>query len=80
MSAISTGDGEYEYVVDRFQAGVSQYVDAYHRDGTFMWRVDMGPNSTNTDLSLSGPDTISCGMPTMKPCMTSTATARPSSY
>jgi rhamnogalacturonan endolyase len=55
------GDGEYEYVVDRFQAGVSQYVDAYHRDGTFMWRVDMGPNSTNTDLSLSGPDTISCG-------------------
>jgi rhamnogalacturonan endolyase len=55
------GDGEYDYVVDRFQAGVSQYVDAYKRDGTFMWRVDMGPNSTNTDLSLSGPDTISCG-------------------
>jgi len=26
-----------------------------------MWRIDMGPNSTNTDLSLSGPDTISCG-------------------
>jgi rhamnogalacturonan endolyase len=55
------GDGEYDFVVDRFQAGVSQYVDAYKRDGTFMWRVDMGPNSTNTDLSLSGPDTISCG-------------------
>jgi len=55
------GDGEYDFVVDRFQAGVSQYVDAYKRDGTFLWRVDMGPNSTNTDLSLSGPDTISCG-------------------
>ena len=55
------GDGEYDFVVDRFQAGASQYVDAYKRDGTFMWRVDMGPNSTNTDLSLSGPDTISCG-------------------
>jgi rhamnogalacturonan endolyase len=55
------GDGEYEYVVDRFGNDLSQYVDAYHRDGTFMWRVDMGPNSTNTDLSLSGPDTISCG-------------------
>jgi MYXO-CTERM domain-containing protein len=55
------GDGEYEYIVDRFGANLSQYVDAYHRDGTFMWRVDMGPNSTNTDLSLSGPDTISCG-------------------
>jgi hypothetical protein len=26
-----------------------------------MWRVDMGPNSTNTDLSLSGPATISVG-------------------
>jgi rhamnogalacturonan endolyase len=55
------GDGEYEYVVDRFLNNVSQYVDAYKRDGTFMWRVDMGPNSTNTDLSRSGPDTISCG-------------------
>ena len=55
------GDGEYEFVVDRFGNNVSQYVDAYHRDGKFMWRVDMGPNSTNTDLSLSGPDTISCG-------------------
>jgi MYXO-CTERM domain-containing protein len=55
------GDGEFDFVVDRFQAGVSQYVDAYKRDGTFLWRVDMGPNSTNTDLSLSGPDTLSCG-------------------
>jgi rhamnogalacturonan endolyase len=55
------GDGEYEYVVDRFGNGVSQYVDAYHRTTGFMWRVDMGPNSTNTDLSLSGPGTISCG-------------------
>jgi rhamnogalacturonan endolyase len=55
------GDGEYEYVVDRFGNDLSQYVDAYHRDGTFMWRVDMGPNSTNTALSLSGPDTLSCG-------------------
>jgi rhamnogalacturonan endolyase len=55
------GDGEYEYIVDRVQTNASQFVDAYKRDGTFMWRVDMGPNSTNTDLSLSGPDTISVG-------------------
>jgi hypothetical protein len=55
------GDGEYEFIVDRIQTNASQYVDAYKRDGTFMWRVDMGPNSTNTDLSLSGPDTISVG-------------------
>jgi len=55
------GDGEYEYIVDRVQTNASQFVDAYHRDGRFMWRVDMGPNSTNTDLSLSGPSTISVG-------------------
>jgi rhamnogalacturonan endolyase len=50
------GDGEYEYVVDRFGNGVSQYVDAYHRTKGFMWRVDMGPNSTNTGSSLFGMD------------------------
>jgi hypothetical protein len=55
------GDGEYEFIVDRVQNAASQFVDAYHRDGTFMWRVDMGQNSTNTDMSLSGPATISVG-------------------
>jgi len=55
------GDGEYEFIVDRVQTNASQFVDAYHRDGRFMWRVDMGPNSANTDLSLSGPATISVG-------------------
>jgi hypothetical protein len=30
------GDGEYEFVVDRFGNSVSQYVDAYRRDGTFL--------------------------------------------
>ena len=46
------GDGEYEYVVDRQETtGVSQFVDAYHRDGRFLWRIDMGPNSTGTDNS-----------------------------
>jgi rhamnogalacturonan endolyase len=55
------GDGEYEYVVDRLQRNASQYVDAYHRDGRFLWRIDMGPNSTNTDLSSPGAGTIAYG-------------------
>jgi len=55
------GDGEYEYVVDRLQNNASQYVDAYHRDGRFLWRIDMGPNSTKTDLSLPGAGTIAYG-------------------
>ena len=45
------GDGEYDFVVDRISAALSQdarqYVDAMKRDGTFLWRVDMGTNSIN---------------------------------
>jgi len=55
------GDGEYEYVVDRFQANTNQYLEAYHRTTGFMWRVDMGPNSTNTALSKPGPAAIGVG-------------------
>ena len=55
------GDGEYEYVVDRMQATTNQYFEAYHRTTGFMWRVDMGPNSTNTSLSKPGPAAIGIG-------------------
>ena len=55
------GDGEYEYVVDRMQANTNQYFEAYHRTTGFMWRVDMGPNSTNTSLSKPGPAAIGIG-------------------
>ncbi len=56
------GDGEYEFVVDRQEApNTSQYVDAYHRDGRFLWRIDMGPNSTNTSNSTPGPANIGFG-------------------
>ena len=40
---------------------MSMFVDTYKSDGTLMWRVDRGPNSPNTDLSLSGPATIGAG-------------------
>ncbi len=51
------GDGEYDYVVDRHStttANVNQYLQAYKLDGTFLWQIDMGPNSTLT----SGNSTI----------------------
>ena len=51
------GDGRYDYVIDRQnygaisedgEGGTADYpspkVEAYRSDGTFMWRIDMGPN------------------------------------
>lgn len=51
------GDGKYDYVLDRQnygavtedgEGGTADYpspkVEAYKSDGTFLWRVDMGPN------------------------------------
>ena len=44
------GDGEYDFLVDRLSTtgGVNQYLQAYKRDGTLLWQMDMGFNSTNT--------------------------------
>jgi len=39
------GDGEYDFVVDRLSVdGGSHKVQAYLRNGTLLWTVDMGPN------------------------------------
>lgn len=51
------GDGKYDYVLDRQNYGAvtedgtggaadypSPKVEAYNSDGTFLWRIDMGPN------------------------------------
>jgi autotransporter-associated beta strand protein len=45
------GDGEYDFVVSRLplEAGRPAMVDAYKRDGTFLWRVDFGANSVDPD-------------------------------
>jgi len=53
------GDGEYDYVLDR-QAS-PQRIEAYRRDGQFLWDVDMGPNSTNQDNIEGGSSTIDVG-------------------
>ena len=47
------GDGEYEYIVKRFNGDFRKSVTAYTRfeayklDGTLMWYIDLGPNMIN---------------------------------
>ncbi len=57
------GDGEYDFIVDRFPnvATDTQKLEAYKRDGTFLWRVDFGPNSLNRDNISPGSSAISVG-------------------
>ena len=47
------GDGEYDYLVDRMSVSTNagpkpQFLQAYLRDGTLLWEMNMGPLSTNT--------------------------------
>ncbi|GAA2147970.1 hypothetical protein [Glycomyces algeriensis] len=53
------GDGAYDYVVDRQTS--PQSIEAYKSDGTFLWEVDLGPNSTNQDNIEPGSATIDVG-------------------
>ncbi len=56
------GDGEFDFVVDRIPFGEgAAKVDAYLRDGTFLWRADCGPNSLNRNGIEGGPSVISNG-------------------
>ena len=55
------GDGEYELVAARRHTSNAgpNLVDAYKLDGTFLWRVDMGPNSyTQLDGANAPPASI----------------------
>jgi len=57
------GDGEYDYLVDRqsLTGSVNQYLQAYKRDGTLLWQMDMGYNSTNQYNIEPGASAISVG-------------------
>lgn len=57
------GDGEYDYIVDRIPNSANETIklEAYRRDGTFLWRVDLGPNSINRDGIAPGSTAISNG-------------------
>lgn len=57
------GDGEFDYVVDRIDfsnGGVK--IEAYKRDGTYLWTMDMGPNSKNMDNISPGSSCLDVGM------------------
>ena len=43
------GDGEYDFLVDRTNPNIEakQWLQAYKRDGTLLWQMDMGPNSVD---------------------------------
>jgi hypothetical protein len=64
------GDGEFDYVIDRRAPGdpnqnevgiSSQRVEAYKSNGTFLWEIDLGPNSLDIDNIEPGASTISVG-------------------
>jgi rhamnogalacturonan endolyase len=53
------GDGDYDYVVKRFLVSSTLTgtikLEAYTNEGTFMWRVDLGPNVETTNSSMTSP-------------------------
>ncbi|MCW1924980.1 autotransporter-associated beta strand repeat-containing protein [Luteolibacter arcticus] len=56
------GDGEFDFVVDRQSGeGFRQFLDAYKRDGTLLWRIDLGPNSFYKYNIEPGSSSISIG-------------------
>ena len=57
------GDGDYDYVVDRLstQGAFEQFLEAYTNDGSFLWRMAMGPNSVNQYLYEPGSSAVSIG-------------------
>ncbi|WP_198586786.1 rhamnogalacturonan lyase family protein [Glycomyces xiaoerkulensis] len=54
-----TGDGEYDYVVDRQTS--PQSIEAYSSTGRFLWEVDLGHNSTDQNNIEGGSSTIDVG-------------------
>lgn len=55
------GDGAYDYLIDRTDEE-TQKLEAYLNDGTYLWTVDMGYNSTDRYQIEPGPSTIDVGM------------------
>lgn len=53
------GDGAYDYVVDRQNA--PQQIEAYRSDGTFLWSMDLGPNSIDQNNIEGGSATVDVG-------------------
>lgn len=54
------GDHEYDFLVSRNRT-TTQSLEAYKRDGTFLWSVNLGTNSTNQDNISPGSTAIDVG-------------------
>ena len=55
------GDGEYDYVIDRLNFNnLSEKIEAYKRDGTYLWTIDLG-SGLNLDNISPGPTVIDVG-------------------
>ncbi|MBQ8011361.1 MAG: RICIN domain-containing protein [Oscillospiraceae bacterium] len=55
------GDGAYDYLIDRCDEE-TQKLEAYLNDGTYLWTIDMGPNSVDRYQIEPGAATIDVGM------------------
>ncbi|KAL5335359.1 hypothetical protein BJX70DRAFT_410588 [Aspergillus crustosus] len=61
------GDGTFDFVVDRTQPSVDdggsgqQSIEAYLSNGTFLWEIQLGPNSENQNNIEPGSTAISVG-------------------
>lgn len=53
------GDGEYDFVLDR--TNTQQSIEGYASNGTFLWEVQLGPNSENQNNIEPGSTSISVG-------------------
>ncbi|KAK1499136.1 hypothetical protein CTAM01_07057 [Colletotrichum tamarilloi] len=53
------GDGEWDFVLDRQTS--PQTIEAYTGNGTFLWEVNLGPNSENQNNIEPGSSTIDVG-------------------
>ncbi|RYD17569.1 MAG: hypothetical protein EOP88_25885, partial [Verrucomicrobiaceae bacterium] len=57
------GDGEFDFVVDRHNPNgeARQWLQAYKRDGTLLWQINLGPNSVYQYNIEPGSSAISIG-------------------
>ncbi len=54
------GDGKYDYIVKRMNDNRSPVqVEAYKSDGTFLWRIDLGPNIETYNTAMTSPLVVS---------------------
>ncbi len=54
------GDGKYDYIVKRMNDDRSPVqVEAYKADGTFLWRIDLGPNIETYNSAMTSPLVVS---------------------